>query len=374
MQQTAVGRTRAMERDALAGRRGQTLSAPARAAGPIGDFRLTIVTDAWRPQINGVARTYEWLARALPELGVTTGVIAPPGFPSVGLPTYPEIRLAIATPGQIARRVDAHRPDIVHIATEGPLGFLARRHCRRMRIPFTTCYHTRFPEYLAARAPVPTAWSYAALRRFHAAARMTMVATPALRDELQARGFRNLVVWRRGVDVELFAQAEPAELPFARPIFLYAGRLAIEKNIDAFLDLALPGTKVVAGDGPERARLQNKYSDAKFLGKLDPRQLARVYKAADVFVFPSRTDTFGLVMAEALAAGTPVAAYVTPGARAIFEHDACGVLDDDLERAALAALEVPRQNAHAAGARHAMALSAANFVEILRRAAVAQAA
>ena len=337
-------------------------------------MRLTIVTDAWRPQINGVARTYEWLGRELPRHGVELSFLTPAGLPSAALPTYPEIRLAMVSPWRVARRIDAERPDSVHIATEGPLGFLARWHCRRNGIPFTTCYHTRYPEYIAARFPLPPAWSYAALRRFHNAARATMVATDGLLQELALQGLEKLVLWRRGVNVSAFAQGEAAALHLPRPVFMFAGRLAVEKNVEAFLRLDLPGSKVVAGDGPEAARLRVTYPGVHFTGALTEKQLGQYYRAADVFVFPSRTDTFGLVMAEALAAGTPVAAYPGAGARAIFGGEDCGVLDEDLRAAALSALGKSREIARRAGARHSIEESAKSFLGIVRGAAKFQAA
>lgn len=348
-----------------------TSAIPARASFANDRERLVIVTDAWRPQINGVARTYEWLARELPALGVTFSFVTPEGFPTVGLPTYRQIRLALASPAAVARSIDAARPSTVHIATEGPLGLLARRHCLRTGLPFTTCYHTRYPEYAAARFPLPLSWSYAALRRFHRAARATMVATPELKAELASRGFEHLAIWRRGVDVGTFALGPAAVLPFQRPYFLYAGRLAVEKNVEAFLALDLPGTKIVAGDGPQRAELQRRFPDARFLGALGSSTLGALYRAADVFVFPSRTDTFGLVMAEALAAGTPVAAYPSAGAHAIFGGHKCGVLDEDLRKAALEALDISRDVARAAGAEHSMTKSVRIFLAILEAARIA---
>lgn len=330
--------------------------------------RILIVTDAWRPQINGVARTYELLARELPALGIAVDFLTPEGFPTIGLPTYRQIPLALATPRAVAGSIEAARPCIVHIATEGPLGLLARRYCLRAGLPFTTCYHTRYPEYAAARFPLPLVWSYAALRHFHGRSNMTMVATEELKDELKARGFTRLAIWKRGVDVETFATGPRVELPFERPYFLYAGRLAIEKNIEAFLALDLPGTKIIAGDGPAGADLQRRYRKARFLGALGSPTLGALYRSADVFVFPSRTDTFGLVMAEALSAGTPVAAYPSAGARAIFGDHVCGVLDEDLRAAALKALDISRDDARLAGAQHSMKASARSFLANLNAA------
>jgi glycosyltransferase involved in cell wall biosynthesis len=346
----------------------QTTRRTEELAKPDPQFRLTIVTDAWSPQVNGVVRTYEWLARSLPALGVRLHFLTPEPYATIGLPTYREIRLSLVTPSHIARQIEKSAPDAVHIATEGPLGVLARSYCLAAGIGFTTCYHTRYPEYIAARVPVPLAWSYALLRRFHNLSRATMVATPELLNELTGRGFSGLRLWRRGIDIELFSNAIGSDLPYPRPLFMFAGRIAVEKNIGSFLELKLPGTKIVVGDGPSRIALQRRYPEVKFLGTLESAALASIYRAADVFVFPSRTDTYGLVMAEALAAGTPVAAYPTAGARAIFGQYRCGVLDTDLKRAALAALDIPREIARLAGARHSIHESAASFLKIIKAA------
>ncbi len=234
-------------------------------------MRLLIASDAWHPQVNGVVRSLEQMMRRAPAHGFTASILSPAEFPSMPLPGYPEIRLACPVPGRLASRWDAAAPTHVHIATEGPVGFAVRRRCLAQRLPFTTSYHTRFPEYLAARAPVPEAWSYAYLRRFHGAANGTMVSTRSLQSELEARGFARIMQWTRGVDTDLFAPAAPgAALPaelagLPRPFFLFVGRLAIEKNIAAFLALDLPGTKVVIGDGPDRARLESLAPQARFL-------------------------------------------------------------------------------------------------------------
>lgn len=331
-------------------------------------LRLLLVTDAWAPQINGVSRTYEWLSRALPDLGVDLHLLTPQGYRSIPMPSYPAIRLALPPPGSVPRHIAAIAPDIVHIATEGPIGLLARLYCARRRIPFTTCFHTRYPEYIAARWPIPERLSYAALRWFHNGAAATMAATQALASELRGHGFARMVHWRRGVDTKLFAQGDVARFDLPRPWFLYAGRLAVEKNIEAFLDLDLPGTKLVAGDGPARAMLQQKYPQAHFLGALPSAELGAVYRAADVFVFPSRTDTFGLVMAEALAAGLPVACYPSDGAHAIFDGEACGVMSTDLRAAALSALRLDKALCRKIGASHSFERSARSFLSIVENA------
>ena len=324
--------------------------------------RILVATDACAPQVNGVARTLEWLVAAAPSVPAEITLLTPQGFPSLAVPTYPALRLALASPGTIARAIERSNPDAIHIATEGPIGFFARRHCLRVGRPFTTCYHTRFPEYIAARWPVPLAWSYAALRRFHNAAAATMVSTQAMKDELEARGFKRLRLWRRGIPVAQFTGAGVLPAPAESPIFLYAGRVAVEKNLDAFLRLELPGQKMIVGDGPARERLQQQYPDALFMGRLDGAELARAYAGASVFVFPSLTDTFGLVMLEALAAGVPVAAFPVTGPREVLGESGCGVMDIDLRKAALAALAIPRERCRAFGARHTMGESAREFV------------
>src|SRR4051794_3189105 len=266
-----------------------------------GLMHILIATDAWPPQVNGVLRTIMSVAAALRRQGATVTFLSPEGFPSVQVPTYPGLRLALPPPAEIARRIENVNPDVVHIATEGTIGYMARRWCLRHSRPFTTSYTTRFPEYIAARAPIPEAWSYAALRRFHAPAAVTMVSTPSLIQELAGRGFTNLGMWTRGVDTDLFKPERAIDLRLPRPVFATVGRIAIEKNIEAFLSLDLPGTKVVIGKGPKEAELRARFPQAKFLGYLQDEMLAAHLAGADVFVFPSRTDTFGVVQLEALA-------------------------------------------------------------------------
>lgn len=305
-------------------------------------MRLVIATDAWRPQVNGVVRSLEHMLAQAPRFGVEAALVAPDGFRSLPLPTYGEIRLSLASPGALARHLERAEPTHVHIATEGPIGWATRAACLREGRPFTTSYHTRFPEYLAARAPVPPTLSYAWLRRFHNAGRGTMVSTASLERELVRRGFRNILRWSRGVDTALFRPRPDASLGVERPVFLYVGRLAVEKNLGAFLDLDLPGTKVIVGDGPARGRLQQLHPEACFLGPLGGERLAQTYAAADVFVFPSLTDTFGIVLLEALASGVPIAAFPVPGPLDVVGDSGTGVLDADLRAAALAALDIPR--------------------------------
>jgi glycosyltransferase involved in cell wall biosynthesis len=302
--------------------------------------RIAIVTDAWRPQTNGVVHTLSTTAERLTALDHEVTLIEPNQFRTVPCPTYPEIRLALFPYAKVHTMLAACAPDAVHIATEGPLGMAARRWCSRERMPFTTSYHTQFPEYVRARAPIPLSWSYAHMRRFHSTAARTMVATPTMQRHLESRGFRNLVRWTRGVNVELFKPAPKSFLDLPRPIFMNVGRVAVEKNIDAFLELDLPGTKVIVGDGPERGRLQSQYPAAVFTGFKYGAELAAYVAAADVFVFPSLTDTFGLVLLEAMSCAVPVAAFPVTGPIDIVQNGVTGVLNQDLRVAALVALEL----------------------------------
>ena len=331
-------------------------------------LRILVATDAWRPQVNGVVRTHEWLAAEAPKLGAEIVFLTPDQFRTVAMPTYPEIRLALSTKRDVARTIDSLAPDAIHIATEGPIGYATRRYCLARRRRFTTCYHTRFPEYLAARFRIPVSLAYWFLRRFHNAASATMVATGALEQELRGWGFSKTIQWRRGINARTFADAQPRPLDLPRPIFLTVGRVAVEKNIEAFLRLDLPGSKVVVGDGPERARLAAAFPDCHFLGTRHGSDLAAIYASADAFVFPSLTDTFGLVMLEALSAGTPVAAFPVTGPREVIGNSGCGVMNEDLRTAALAALQIPRDTCRAFGARHSMEDSARSFLDNIRRA------
>ena len=325
-------------------------------------MRVLVATDAWHPQVNGVVRTYERLALEAPSFGFEVCFLAPPHFRTLPLPTYPEIRLALAGPRAIARHIEAARPDFIHIATEGPIGFMTRRYCRKTKWPFTTSYHTRFPEYVSARLPVPEDWCYALQRRFHNGAAGTFVATPSLATDLEARGFLRLMPWSRGVDTQLF-KPRNVRLFGPPPVFLYVGRIAVEKNVSAFLDLDLPGRKVVVGGGPQAAELARRYPDTLFAGLRDGEALAEAYASADVFVFPSLTDTFGLVLLEALAAGVPVAAYPTTGPIDVITDKRAGVLDTDLRAAALKALELDREAARAHALRFSWENSARQFVD-----------
>jgi glycosyltransferase involved in cell wall biosynthesis len=308
-------------------------------------MRLALVTDAWAPQMNGVVRTLMRTCDELRGMGHEITVISPDMFNGFPCPTYPEIKLAFLPRRKIAHTLRAFRPHAIHIATEGPLGHAARGHCVAHRIPFTTAYHTRFPEYVQARFNLPVGLSYAWLRRFHGAARSVMVATPSIEEDLVARGFVNIRRWSRGVDTALFRPRAKGLLDLPRPIHLFVGRVAVEKNIAAFLELDLPGSQVVIGDGPSLDELKRKFPRAHFLGRKMGEDLARHYAAADVFVFPSLTDTFGLVILEALASGVPVAAFPVPGPKDIItdENHGAGALDANLGRAVTRALTMPAQ-------------------------------
>jgi glycosyltransferase involved in cell wall biosynthesis len=305
-------------------------------------MRILIATDAWRPQVNGVVSTLTALARSAALLDNEVDFVTPDGFPSMPLPTYPGLRVAWPDRREIARRIETAAPDAIHIATEGPIGWVVRACCRQRGLAFTTSYTTRFPEYIAARSIIPVPWSYAVLRHFHAAAAMTMVATESLRRELGDRGFGKLGTWTRGVDTELFRPDHPALLELPRPIFMSVGRVAVEKNLEAFLTLPLPGTKVIIGDGPQKTELEQRYPDARFLGVRQGTDLAAHLAAADVFVFPSLTDTFGVVQLEALSCGTPVAAYPVMGPIDVIADRPIGKLDTDLHRACIGALGISR--------------------------------
>jgi glycosyltransferase involved in cell wall biosynthesis len=325
-------------------------------------MRVLVATDAWHPQVNGVVRTYERLALEAPKLGFEVSFLAPPMFRTLPCPTYSEIRLALAGPGAIAKHIDEIRPDFIHIATEGPIGLMTRRYCRKTRWPFTTSYHTRFPEYVAARLPVPEDWCYGLQRRFHNASAGTFVATPSVAADLEARGFERLMPWSRGVDIELF-RPRKVRLFGKAPVFLYVGRIAVEKNIKAFLDLDLPGRKVLVGSGPQARELERLYPDALFTGPKHGEDLAQAYASADVFVFPSLTDTFGLVLLEALASGVPVAAYPVSGPKDVLTDPEAGVLSLDLREAALQALHLRREAARAHALRYSWENSARQFIE-----------
>lgn len=311
--------------------------------------RLLVVTDAWYPQINGVVRSLDQTAKALSPMGIAVRFITPNDFKTLPMPGYSEIPLALATKRSLAKHMQAEPFDSLHLATEGPLGWAARGVALAKGWQFTTSLHTKFPEYLYERTRIPISWSYAVLRRFHNAAAATLVTTQSQKDELDRWGIRNTHVWLRGVDTEMFRPDGPKSdlvaQDWPRPLWLYVGRLAVEKNIDAFLDLDLPGTKVVVGSGPEHQRLQAKHTSAKFLGAQQGDELAAIYRSCDCFVFPSLTDTFGLVVVEALASGLPVAAYPITGPKDIVTDPSAGVLDSDLKTACLEAVKLDRKDA-----------------------------
>ncbi|MFA6265626.1 MAG: glycosyltransferase family 1 protein [Pseudolabrys sp.] len=309
-------------------------------------MKILIVTDAWHPQVNGVVRTLGQVAQEATNFGVPVEILSPSEFRTVPMPSYPEIRLALAGARAMERRLDAIKPDAIHVATEGPLGHAMRRVCIRRGLPFTTSFHTRFPDYVAERVTFAPRWSgdltWAWLRRFHSQSAAVLAATPTLVGELEERRFRNVRLWQRGVDSHLFHPDRKPVLDLPRPIFLTVGRVAVEKNLEEFLKLDLPGTKVVVGDGPARAHLSKAYPDAVFVGAKHGEELADIYASADVFVFPSRTDTFGLVLLEALASGVPVAAFPAAAPRDVIGQAPVGCLDEDLRVACLNALELDR--------------------------------
>ncbi len=333
-------------------------------------MRVMVATDAWHPQVNGVVRTLTSLMRSARTLGVDIEFLSPEGFRTVPVPTYPGLRLALPGRRQIARRIEQLRPDAIHIATEGPIGHRVRSYCLQHGRPFTTSYTTRFPEYIAARAPIPESWIYAALRRFHAAAATTMVATPSLMAELKQHGFTNLGMWTRGVDTSLFRPDRAIEIGFPRPVFMTVGRVAVEKNLEAFLALDLPGTKVVIGTGPQLPELQRRFPDAKFLGLIENGTLAAHLAAADVFVFPSRTDTFGVVQLEALASGVPIAAFPVTGPKDVVDTHPIGVLNEDLRAACFGALKISREACRAFAENRSWENSARQFIGHVQKIAV----
>jgi glycosyltransferase involved in cell wall biosynthesis len=306
-------------------------------------MRIAIVTDAWKPQVNGVVQTLSKTRDELVASGHEVLMVTPEGRRTIAMPTYPEIRLSLFAGPGVRRDLDRFAPHCVHIATEGPLGLAARGYCRRRGLPFTTAYHTQFPEYVRARFPIPVSWTYRLLRWFHGPAVRTMVPTAAVKAKLEARGFRHLVLWSRGVDTRLFRPDPHFDYGLPKPVWMYLGRVAVEKNIEAFLGLDLPGSKVIIGDGPDRARLARRFIDCHFLGYRFGEDLARHLAGGDVFVFPSKTDTYGLVMLEAMACGLPVAALPVEGPIDVVENGVTGALDADLGTACRTALGLDRE-------------------------------
>lgn len=328
--------------------------------------RITIVTDAWHPQVNGVVRSIENTILHLSDLGADVRLITPSGFRSIPCPTYPEIRLSLASYRRVAEALERCRPSFVHIATEGPLGLMARRWCLKNGKPFTTCYHTRFPEYVAARFPLPLPLLYRFVRWFHNAGAACMVATESLERELAEQGLKRLVRWSRGIDTARFRprpkSAEP--LGLKRPLFVTIGRVAREKNLPAFLDLDLPGSKLVVGDGPDLAALRARYPHVHFTGVKHGDELAALFAEADVFVFPSKTDTFGNTILEALASGVPVAAHPVTGPIDILkDHPEAGALSEDLRAACLAALDCRPEAARALALDYSWEAASRQFLD-----------
>lgn len=337
-------------------------------------MRIMLITDAWEPQVNGVVRTLKRVIEECEAMGHEFEIVSPQdGFWTMPLPTYPEIKLAINARRKVTARFEAFQPDAVHVATEGTLGMAGRTMCLRLKHPFTTSYHTRFPEYIAARFPVPVSWGYSFVHWFHKYSGKVMVATPSMREELEAHNFINVVAWTRGVDTVLFNPAKRAEAdapgdPFTglkRPVYLNVGRVAVEKNIEAFVEMDVSGSKVIIGEGPQLAELEKKYPEAHFLGAKFGDELATYFANADVFVFPSLTDTFGLVILEAMATGTPVAAYDAPGPKDIIPGSDAGCIDDDLAAAARACLTLDRATARAYAETYSWKACAEAFIENL---------
>ena len=329
-------------------------------------MKIMIVTDAWKPQVNGVVRTLKNTTRELTALGHRVELVTPLEFRTVPCPTYPEIRLSLFARRGVHARINAFGPDALHIATEGPLGLAARAYALKHGIPFTTAYHTRFPEYVEARFRIPTSATYRFLRWFHGPSLAVMAPTPVVKADLEKHGFTNVVLWTRGVDLDIFHPMESKVLNTARPIFLYVGRVAVEKNVEAFLKLDLPGSKWVAGEGPALAELKSRYPQVNYLGVLSQAELAKVYAAADVFVFPSRTDTFGLVLLEALACGTPVAAYPVTGPIDVLGNGDAGAMNEDLREACLDALKIDRATARAWAERFSWQAASEQFAAHLK--------
>ena len=335
-------------------------------------MKILVATDAWRPQVNGVVRTYERLREEAAPLDAEIIFLTPGEFTTVPCPTYPEIRLSLPGYGYIGRRMSEIEPDAVHIATEGPLGWMTRSHCLRKGIPFTTSFHTRFPDYISSRFFLPESWIWSGLRPFHNSGAGTMVATPSLARELEERGFQRIMAWTRGVDTELFSPRPVRRFGDDEPVFLYVGRVAIEKNIDAFLSADLPGKKVVVGDGPQLQDLKVRFPEVIFTGKRTGEDLAECYASADVFVMPSRTETFGIVILEAMASGLPVAAYPVTGPIDLIAPGKTGVISEDLAQAAKDALQLSSEHVREKALEYSWEAAARLFVSNIENALFAK--
>ena len=324
-----------------------------------------MISDAWHPQVNGVVRALDTTARHIREAGHEVEVLGPDRFRTVPLPTYAEIRLALTRPGRLGNIIDDAEPDAVHVATEGPLGWIARSWLRRRGIPFTTSFHTMFPQYVKMRTGIPESVGFRVLRRFHNAGERTMVSTPTLAKLLCGHGFAQLVLWSRGVDTTLFRPVAPARLDAEGPIQLYVGRVAVEKNLESFLKLDTPGTKYVVGEGPEKQQLESAYPGVRFVGAKYGDELLAHYCAADVFVFPSLTDTLGFVMMEALACGVPVAAFPVQGPVDVIGNSGAGVLSTDLADAVERAIGIDPDICRARALEFSWPRSAREFISNL---------
>lgn len=329
-------------------------------------MKILLATDAWEPQVNGVVTALRATVSKLHELGHDTLILSPDLFAGFSLPTERDIRFALANPKRLATLIRYFHPDAIHIATEGPVGAAARHYCLSHNLPFTTSYHTQFPHYLQMRLGIPSDWTYRYIKRFHSPSRTVMVTTDSLRRQLSKYGIVQTRLWPRGVDINQFRPMQGSNTGLERPIMLYVGRVAVEKNLEAFLELPLPGTKRIVGDGPAFNKLKNRYPEAHFDGRLQGEALSECYASADVFVFPSRTDTYGLVLLEALASGTPVAAYPVQGPMDVLNkatEAAC--LDEDLSRAIRGALRLSRKQARLFALKHSWTKSTKRFVELL---------
>lgn len=329
-------------------------------------MKIMIVTDAWEPQVNGVVRTLKQTMHELKKLGHEIEMITPLEFKTVPCPTYPDISLSLFPGKKVKQKMSDFQPDAIHIATEGPLGIAARSFALKNKLPFTTAYHTRFPEYVKARTAIPLAITYKFLRWFHDPSLALMAPTDVVIKDLKHYGFTNTVLWTRGVDLDIFKMQESRVLESDPPIFLYVGRVAVEKNIEAFLELKLPGSKWVVGDGPALEGLKNKYPLVNYLGVLQQEELAKVYAAADVFVFPSKTDTFGLVLLEAMACGLPVAAYPVTGPIDVLGDCEAGVMRENLQEACLLALRIPKSEARKHAEKFSWKVASEQFLEHLK--------